>query len=103
MAITKIDLKLLKQLVTRVHRTLRIVAFSENVVLRQCYGLWKQMQELHTDVALLSETHLKLHERFFISNYHIHRTDRFPGRKGGTAVAVRKSIPHNHANLHDTN
>jgi hypothetical protein len=50
-------------------------------------------------VALLSDTHLKPHERFFTPNYHIYRTDRFPGRKGGTAVAVRKGIPHNHADL----
>jgi hypothetical protein len=41
------------------------------------------------------ETHFKLHERFFIPNYHFYRTDSFPGRKGGTAVAVRKGIPHN--------
>jgi hypothetical protein len=50
-------------------------------------------------VALLSETHLIPHWRFFIQNYHFYRTDRFPGRKGGTAVAVRKGIPPNHANL----
>jgi hypothetical protein len=50
-------------------------------------------------VALLSETHLKPYERFFIPNYHIYRTDRFPARKGGTAVAVRKGIPHNHVDL----
>jgi hypothetical protein len=41
-------------------------------------------------VALLSETHLKPHERLFIPNYHIYRTDRFPNSKGGTAVALRK-------------
>jgi hypothetical protein len=46
-----------------------------------------------------SETHLKAHERFFILNFHLYRTDRYPGRKGGTAVAVRKGIPHNHVNL----
>jgi hypothetical protein len=50
-------------------------------------------------VALLSETHLKPHERFFILNYHFYRTDRFPGRKGATAVAVRKGIPHNYGDL----
>jgi hypothetical protein len=50
-------------------------------------------------VALLSETHLKPHERFHIPNYHFYRTDCFPGRKGGTAVAVRKGIPHSHADL----
>jgi hypothetical protein len=47
-------------------------------------------------VALLSETHPKHHERFFIPNYHFYRTDSFPGRKGGTAVAMRKGISHNH-------
>jgi hypothetical protein len=59
----------------------------------------KQLQDLHIDVALLSETHLKPHERFFIPNYHVYRTDRFPGRKGGTAIAVRKGIPLNHVDL----
>jgi hypothetical protein len=38
-------------------------------------------------------------ERFFIPNFHLHRTDRNPGRKGGTAVGVRKGISHNHVNL----
>jgi hypothetical protein len=50
-------------------------------------------------VALLSETHLKPHERFFISNCRFYQTDRYPGRKGGTAAAVRKGIPHNHVDL----
>jgi hypothetical protein len=50
-------------------------------------------------VALFSETHLKPHERFYIPNFHLYRTDRHPGRKGGTAVAVRKGIPHNHVDL----
>jgi hypothetical protein len=50
-------------------------------------------------MTMFSETHLKPHERFFISNFHLYRTDRYPGRKGGTAVAVRKGIPHNKVNL----
>jgi hypothetical protein len=50
-------------------------------------------------VDLLSETHLKPHERFSISNYDFYRTDRFQGRKGGTAVAVRKGIPYNRVDL----
>jgi hypothetical protein len=56
-------------------------------------------KELHVDVALFSETHLKSHERFFIPNFHFYRTDRYQGRKGETAVAVRKGIPHNHVDL----
>jgi hypothetical protein len=47
-------------------------------------------------VALFSETHLKPHERFSIQNDHFYLIDHHPGRKDGTAVAVRKGIPHSH-------
>jgi hypothetical protein len=67
--------------------------------MKQRYALSKQLQGLHVDVALLSETHLKPQERFFISNYHFYRTDRHPGRKVGTAVEVRKGIPHSYVDL----
>jgi hypothetical protein len=50
-------------------------------------------------VALLSETHLKPHQRFFILNYHYYWTDRFQGSKGEIAVVVRKGTPHNHVDL----
>jgi hypothetical protein len=46
-----------------------------------------------------SQRHLKSQERFFIPNNHFYRTDRFPERKGRTAVAVRKGTPHNHLQL----
>jgi hypothetical protein len=52
----------------RVHRLLKVIAFDANGIWRRCYELSKQLQDLHMDVALLSETHLKLHESFFISN-----------------------------------
>jgi hypothetical protein len=52
------------------------------------------MQDLKKVVALLSETHLKPHMRFYIPNYHIYRNDRINENKGGTAVAVKKGIPH---------
>jgi hypothetical protein len=41
-------------------------------------------------VALLSETRLKPHEKFFIPHYYFCRTDRFPGRK---------DISHKHVDL----
>jgi hypothetical protein len=71
------------------------MTFNANGIWSQRYEFSKQLQDLHVDVALFSETHLKPHERFFIPNYHFCRTDSHPGRKGGTAVAVRKGIPHN--------
>jgi exonuclease III len=84
---------------SRVHRTLKILAFNANGIGRQRHELSKQLQDLSIDVALFSETHLKPHERFFIKNYHVYRMDRYPGRKGGTAIVVTKSIPHNHVEL----
>jgi hypothetical protein len=42
---------------------------------------------------------MKPHEKFLIPNFHFYRTDRYPGRKGGTADAFRKGIPHNHVDL----
>jgi hypothetical protein len=38
--------------------------FNANVIMRQRYGLSKQLQEQRIDVALLSEAHLKPRERF---------------------------------------
>jgi hypothetical protein len=84
---------------TRVHRPLKVLAFNSNGIGRQRYELSKQLQDLHVDVALFSETHLKPHETFYIPNFHFYRTDSHPGRNGGTAVAVRKGISHNHVNL----
>jgi exonuclease III len=78
---------------TRVHRPLKVVAFNANGIGRQRYELSKQLQEQRIDVALLSETHLKPHERFYIPNYQVYRTGLYPGIKGGTAVAVKKRHP----------
>jgi hypothetical protein len=78
---------------TRVHRPLEVLVFNANGIWRQRYELSKQPQDLHVDVALFSETHLKPHERFFTQNFHFIQTDRHPGRKGGTAVALMKASP----------
>jgi hypothetical protein len=83
----------------RAHRPLKVIAFNANSIWRQRYELINQLQDLHTDVALLSKTHLNPLERFFIPNYHFYRTFRFPGRKGRTAIAVRKGIPNIHVDL----
>jgi exonuclease III len=81
---------------TKVHRPLKVVAFNANGIGRHRYELSKQLQVQRIDVALFSDTP---HERFYIPNYQVYRTDRFPGIKGGTAVAVKKSIPHSHVDL----
>jgi exonuclease III len=53
---------------SRGHRPLNVIAFNVNGIVRQRNELSKLLQGLHVDVALLSETHLETHERFFISN-----------------------------------
>jgi hypothetical protein len=58
----------------------------------------KQLQDLQTDVALLSETPLKPYERCFVRNYYLYQTDT--RIKGGNSIAVRKGITHNHVNLY---
>jgi hypothetical protein len=73
-----------------VHWPLKVIVFNANGFWRQHYEVSKQLQGLYIDVDLLSETHIKSHERFFIPNYHFYRTDRFPGRKGN---------PHNDVEL----
>jgi hypothetical protein len=71
----------------RVHSPLKVIVFNANGIWRQHYEFSKQLQDLCIDMAVLSETHLKPHERFFVPNYHFYRTEQFPGRK---------RIPHNH-------
>jgi hypothetical protein len=81
-------------MVTRVPRPLRVVAFNANGIERERCELSRQLQVLHVDVTLFWETHLKPRERFFIPKYHFYRTDRYPGKKGGTAVAVNHIAYH---------
>jgi hypothetical protein len=50
----------------RVPRTPKVIAFDVNSIWRQRYELSKPLQDLHIDVTLPSETHLKPHERLYI-------------------------------------
>jgi hypothetical protein len=71
----------------KIHRPFKFITFNANGISRRRYELSKQLQDLHIDVVLLSEAHLKPHERFFIPNYDFYRIDRF---------LERKVIPHYH-------
>jgi hypothetical protein len=68
----------MNKMVARVHRPLQVIAFNANAIWSQRYELNKQLQDLHIDVAVISETHLELHERFFIPNYYFYQTDHLP-------------------------
>jgi hypothetical protein len=82
----------------RVHRPFKVIAFNVNGILKQRSELGKQLQDLHA-LTLFSESHLKPYERFYISNYHLYLINCHLGRKGGTAIAVRKGISHKHVDL----
>jgi hypothetical protein len=47
-----------------IHRPFKVIAFNANGIMRQRYEFSKQLRDLHVDVALFSETHLKHHKRF---------------------------------------
>jgi hypothetical protein len=66
---------------------------------RQRHELSKQLQDLHVDVALFSETRLKPHDRFHIQNYRFYRIDRHPERKGELPLQLEKASPHMHVDL----
>jgi hypothetical protein len=55
----------------RVHRPLEVIAFDANGIWKQRYELSKQLQDLHIEVVLFSETHLKPHERLYIEEISI--------------------------------
>jgi hypothetical protein len=58
-----------RKMVTNIHRPLKVSAFNAKGIMRQRYELSKQLQNLHVDVALFSDTHLKPLEKFIMSNY----------------------------------
>jgi hypothetical protein len=82
-----------------VHKPLKVVALIVNGISGQAYDLRKEMQDLKINVALYSETLLKPHMRFYITNYHIYRNDLLNGNKDRTALAVKKEIPLTYVDL----
>jgi hypothetical protein len=61
----------------RFHRPLKVIAFNANGIWKLFCELSKQLQDLHTDVSLLSEKYFKPNDRLFIPNYHFYPIDYF--------------------------
>jgi hypothetical protein len=74
---------------SRVHKPLKIIACNANGIARQRYERSKQLQDLHIDVALFSETHLKPYDRLHNQNYYFYRICRWS----------QKRHPHMHVDL----
>ena len=56
--------------------------------------LLQLLQTRRIPVALISETYLKVRDKFTMRNYKVYRNDREHRRGGGTAIAVHKTIQH---------
>jgi exonuclease III len=50
---------------SRVYRPLKVIAFNVNGIGMQRHELSKQLQDLHIDVALFSETRLMVTKKFY--------------------------------------
>jgi hypothetical protein len=77
-----------------VHRRLKVTGIKAKGIRRQASEVRKQLQNLKTDVALFSETHLKSHMKSHIPNCDMYRTDCEDGHESGTVFAVKKGTPH---------
>ena len=63
------------------------------------HNLVDLIDETNPDIVALSETRLNHRHMFSIENYNIIRNDRLSNDGGGTAILIRKSIPHSIINL----
>jgi hypothetical protein len=77
---------------TRIHRPLKVIAFNENGIMKQRTELSKQLQDLHVDVALFSETNLKPHERYFISYYQFMKPTATPAEKAELPLLLEQAF-----------
>jgi hypothetical protein len=82
-----------------VHMPLNFIAFNANGIWRQNCEPSKQLQDIYRCGCALRDTPQNPMRGPLFQNYHFYRIDRFSGKKGGTAVAVRKGIPHNYVEL----
>ena len=81
-----------------VRKPLKVLALNCQAIQKQKYELETYLQQKGIDIALFSETFLKATHHFKLRNYLIYRKDR-PTRGGGTAVAIKREIPHDHIDL----
>jgi hypothetical protein len=80
-------------MVIRFHRPLKVSAFKANGIGRQRCELREQLQNLHVDVVLFSETHLKPPEMFFIPNFHIYQPTDIWAEKAELPLQLEKAFP----------
>ena len=73
--------------------SLRILAWNANGLRSKKKELEELLRREHIDIALINETHFNGSDRMGIANYVVYNNNR-DGRGGGTAIYVRKHLPH---------
>ncbi|GBM03793.1 putative RNA-directed DNA polymerase from transposon BS, partial [Araneus ventricosus] len=80
---------------------LDIIFWNANGIRNRSADIRNFVEEHSPEIFLIQETKLRPEFNFNIPNYDIYRTDRIPQNNphalgGGTAVLIKKSIPHYH-------
>lgn len=78
----------------RRNKKLKISYWSADGIKNKKYELAHYLIEQQIDVMLLEETRLRGEDRLNILNYITYRTSRQNQPKGGTAICIKKYIPH---------
>lgn len=77
--------------------TIRLCMWNANGIMQKKKKpeLFNFIEDNNIDVCLIQETKLNPNNSLNMPNYQIYRTDRTTHHGGGTAILVRRSIPHN--------
>jgi hypothetical protein len=78
---------------TKIHRSLKVIAFNANGIGRQRYELSKQLQDLHVDVALFSGTYLKLMRGFSVKITTFIKPTATRAEKAELPLQLEKAFP----------
>lgn len=75
-------------------KPINLLYWNANGIRDQATELKVTVQKHKVDVVLICETHLKQGKSLKLPNFVTYRHDRTTGPQGGTAILVKKSVPH---------
>lgn len=72
----------------------KLVYWNANGLLSKKHELMHFLEEEEVDVIMIGETWLNNNHMLKIPNYSIYRNDRIHNPRGGTAIAIKRTLPH---------
>lgn len=75
-------------------RVLKLVYWNARGILNKKYELQQFLAEEDVDIMIIGETWLNNNHEFRIPNYKMYRNDRQLRPHGGTAILLKRNIPH---------